>query len=91
MTEMVQNDAFITGGAYGFERATISLTQKLLSSPKKVTLIRHGLSSWNEEGRIQVYMSAVDNIFLIQTSIKFLSAYLVADAYLGKLKLICLN
>ncbi|OAY26187.1 probable 2-carboxy-D-arabinitol-1-phosphatase [Manihot esculenta] len=52
-TEMVQNDAFITGGAYGFERATISLTQKLLSSPKKVTLIRHGLSSWNEEGRIQ--------------------------------------
>ncbi|XP_057986282.1 probable 2-carboxy-D-arabinitol-1-phosphatase isoform X2 [Hevea brasiliensis] len=52
-TEMVQNDASITGGAYGFDSATISLTQKLLSSPKRVTLIRHGLSSWNKEGRVQ--------------------------------------
>lgn len=47
------NDASLTGGAYDFERATTSLTQKHLSSPKKVTLVRHGLSTWNEEGRVQ--------------------------------------
>eukprot|EP00257_Ricinus_communis_P005147 XP_002519062.2 probable 2-carboxy-D-arabinitol-1-phosphatase isoform X2 [Ricinus communis] len=52
-TEMLLNDASITGGAYGFESATTSLTQKLLSSSKKVTLVRHGLSSWNLEGRVQ--------------------------------------
>ncbi|GMP74669.1 hypothetical protein CsSME_00032030 [Camellia sinensis var. sinensis] len=52
-TETLHNDASMTGGAYDFERATISLTQKLLSSPKKVTLVRHGLSSWNDESRVQ--------------------------------------
>lgn len=44
----------MTGAAYDFNRATTSLTRKLLSSPKKVTLVRHGLSSWNQESRIQV-------------------------------------
>lgn len=39
----------ITGGAYDFEKATISLTRRLMPSPKKVTIVRHGLSSWNEE------------------------------------------
>ncbi|KAJ4836127.1 hypothetical protein Tsubulata_036723, partial [Turnera subulata] len=53
VTEETQNDAYVTGSAYGFERATISLTQELLSSPKKVTIVRHGLSSWNEESRVQ--------------------------------------
>ncbi|XP_050222473.1 probable 2-carboxy-D-arabinitol-1-phosphatase [Mercurialis annua] len=52
-TETIQSDASISGGAYGFENATTSLTQKLLSSSKKVTLVRHGLSSWNLEGRVQ--------------------------------------
>ncbi|XP_057949796.1 probable 2-carboxy-D-arabinitol-1-phosphatase isoform X2 [Malania oleifera] len=52
-TEKLGNDASITGGAYDFERAATSLTHKLLSSPKKVTLVRHGLSSWNEESRVQ--------------------------------------
>ncbi|KAK9267156.1 hypothetical protein L1049_009576 [Liquidambar formosana] len=52
-TEKLGNDSSMTGGAYDFERATTSLTQKLLSSSKKVTLVRHGLSSWNEESRIQ--------------------------------------
>ncbi|KAL7213072.1 hypothetical protein ACSBR2_015723 [Camellia fascicularis] len=52
-TETLHNNASMTGGAYDFERATISLTQKLLSSPKKVTLVRHGLSSWNDESRVQ--------------------------------------
>lgn len=47
-------DASVTGGAYDFGQATTSLTQKLISSPKKVTLVRHGLSSWNDEGRVQV-------------------------------------
>ncbi|KAJ8761548.1 hypothetical protein K2173_004324 [Erythroxylum novogranatense] len=53
-TEKLINDTSVTGGAYDFERATLPLlTEKLLSSTKKVTLIRHGLSSWNEEGRVQ--------------------------------------
>ncbi|KAK7302785.1 hypothetical protein RJT34_13681 [Clitoria ternatea] len=43
----------LTGGAYDFKKATISLTNELLSSPKKVTLLRHGLSTWNSESRIQ--------------------------------------
>ncbi|XP_027105273.1 probable 2-carboxy-D-arabinitol-1-phosphatase [Coffea arabica] len=52
-TEKFGNDASLTGGAYDFEKATTSLTQKLLFTPKKVTLVRHGLSTWNEEGRVQ--------------------------------------
>ncbi|KAI3456264.1 hypothetical protein Pfo_012927 [Paulownia fortunei] len=52
-TEISGDNASLTGGAYDFERATTSLSQKLLSSPKKVTLVRHGLSSWNKEGRVQ--------------------------------------
>lgn len=43
-----------TGGAYDFKGATISVTDEFLSSPKMVTLVRHGLSSWNEENRVQV-------------------------------------
>lgn len=52
-TEKFQHEASVTGGAYDFERATTSLTQKLLLSTKKVTLVRHGLSTWNEESRVQ--------------------------------------
>ncbi|TKY71696.1 2-carboxy-D-arabinitol-1-phosphatase protein [Spatholobus suberectus] len=43
----------VTGGAYDFMKATTSLTNELISSPKKVTLLRHGLSTWNSESRIQ--------------------------------------
>ncbi|KAI4296741.1 hypothetical protein L6164_036670 [Bauhinia variegata] len=43
----------VTGGAYDFMKATTSLTGELISSSKKVTLIRHGLSTWNAESRIQ--------------------------------------
>lgn len=53
-TEVSGKSASLTGGAYDFGRATTSLTQKLLSSPKKVTLVRHGYSTWNKEGRVQV-------------------------------------
>lgn len=56
-TVELENSSSLTGGAYDFQRATTSLTQKLLSSPKKVTLVRHGLSSWNKEGRVQVCFS----------------------------------
>ncbi|KAF7119770.1 hypothetical protein RHSIM_Rhsim13G0177900 [Rhododendron simsii] len=52
-TEKPENNVPITGGAYDFKKATISLTKTLLSSPKKVTIVRHGLSSWNEESRVQ--------------------------------------
>ncbi|KAM3700304.1 hypothetical protein ACJW30_05G088200 [Castanea mollissima] len=53
ITENFQNDDYMTGGAYDFQRATTSLTNQSISSSKKVTLVRHGLSSWNEEGRVQ--------------------------------------
>ncbi|QCD76755.1 probable 2-carboxy-D-arabinitol-1-phosphatase [Vigna unguiculata] len=46
-------DSSVTGGAYDFEKATTSLTNELISSPKKVILLRHGLSTWNAESRIQ--------------------------------------
>lgn len=53
-TEISGNSGSLTGGAYDFDRATTSLSRKLLSSPKKVTIVRHGLSTWNKEGRVQV-------------------------------------
>ncbi|XP_057434082.1 probable 2-carboxy-D-arabinitol-1-phosphatase [Lotus japonicus] len=46
-------DYSVTGGAYDFSKATTSLTNQLITSSKKVTLIRHGLSTWNAESRIQ--------------------------------------
>ncbi|PQM34134.1 hypothetical protein Pyn_12833 [Prunus yedoensis var. nudiflora] len=52
--EKSENDAAMTGGAFDFTRATTSLTDnKSIASSKKVTLVRHGLSSWNEESRVQ--------------------------------------
>lgn len=53
----------VTGGAYDFKGATISITEELISSSKKVTLVRHGLSSWNKESRVQVcYFLASRNL-----------------------------
>lgn len=46
-------DFSVTGGAYDFTKATTSLTNELITSSKKVTLLRHGLSTWNAESRIQ--------------------------------------
>ncbi|XP_020081327.1 probable 2-carboxy-D-arabinitol-1-phosphatase isoform X1 [Ananas comosus] len=48
-----ESEVSMTGAAYDFKGATTSLTNELLSSAKKVTLVRHGLSSWNEESRVQ--------------------------------------
>jgi serine/threonine-protein phosphatase PGAM5 len=48
------NEAPVTGAAYSFTGATTSLTNRILTSSKKVTLVRHGLSSWNAESRVQV-------------------------------------
>ncbi|XP_057871770.2 probable 2-carboxy-D-arabinitol-1-phosphatase isoform X2 [Cryptomeria japonica] len=44
----------LTGGAFDFKGATEPLTSTSLSVKKKVVLVRHGLSSWNAESRIQV-------------------------------------
>ncbi|XP_073027736.1 probable 2-carboxy-D-arabinitol-1-phosphatase [Primulina eburnea] len=52
-TEVSGNNSSLTGGAYDFQRATTSLSEKLLASSKKVTIVRHGLSSWNKESRVQ--------------------------------------
>ncbi|CAI0444867.1 unnamed protein product [Linum tenue] len=41
--KLERNDAPpVTGGAYDFERATSSLAGKLMSSPKKVTIVETG-------------------------------------------------
>lgn len=81
MKEKIQNDAYMTGTAYDFDRATTSLTQKLLSSPKKVTIVRHGLSSWNEESRIQVCSFSaqivVDKYLFTDHYMKLLAANLI--------------
>uniref|UniRef100_A0A0E0MTP0 Uncharacterized protein n=2 Tax=Oryza TaxID=4527 RepID=A0A0E0MTP0_ORYRU len=47
------NEASVTGAAYGFRGATTSLTNEMLTSSKKITLVRHGLSTWNAESRVQ--------------------------------------
>jgi serine/threonine-protein phosphatase PGAM5 len=57
-TEKFKNDGSMTGGAFDFERATTSLSNQSLSSSKKVTLVRHGLSSWNQESKVQVCSSS---------------------------------
>ncbi|MED6107999.1 hypothetical protein PIB30_019403, partial [Stylosanthes scabra] len=46
-------DFSLTGGAYDFTKGTTSLTDDLIASPKKVMILRHGLSTWNSESRIQ--------------------------------------
>lgn len=43
----------LTGGAFDFHGATRPLVPKPLQKEKKVFLVRHGLSSWNEGSRIQ--------------------------------------
>ncbi|KAL6850165.1 hypothetical protein ACP4OV_020792 [Aristida adscensionis] len=47
------NEASVTGAAYSFRGATTSLTNEILTSSKKITLVRHGLSTWNAESRVQ--------------------------------------
>ncbi|KAK9152750.1 hypothetical protein Sjap_000230 [Stephania japonica] len=65
--EKLENNASMTGGAYDFKGATTSLTHELLSSSKKITLVRHGLSSWNDESRIQ---GSSDLSILTDTGVK---------------------
>ena len=62
--DQFESEVWMTGGAYDFRGATTSLTNELLSSSKKVTLVRHGLSSWNEESRVQVCL-LLSNLILI--------------------------
>ncbi|XP_057544242.1 probable 2-carboxy-D-arabinitol-1-phosphatase isoform X2 [Amaranthus tricolor] len=53
VTENLGDVIPLTGGALDFRKATTSLTPHPLPSPKKITLVRHGLSSWNAESRVQ--------------------------------------
>ncbi|XP_021726450.1 probable 2-carboxy-D-arabinitol-1-phosphatase isoform X1 [Chenopodium quinoa] len=53
ITENFKDAISLTGGALDFQKATTSLSSEQLSSPKKITLVRHGLSSWNAESRVQ--------------------------------------
>ena len=48
-------DREVTGGTLGFGGATEPLVIKPLGHEKKIVLVRHGLSIWNEEGRVQVH------------------------------------
>ncbi|XP_021740594.1 probable 2-carboxy-D-arabinitol-1-phosphatase [Chenopodium quinoa] len=52
-TENFKDTISLTGGALEFQKATTSLSSEQLPSPKKITLVRHGLSSWNAESRVQ--------------------------------------
>ena len=45
-----------TGGAIGFDGATEPLGPISAGGGKRIVLLRHGLSAWNEEGRVQVGM-----------------------------------
>ncbi|CAN6443541.1 unnamed protein product [Victoria cruziana] len=51
--EAAENRTSLTGSAYDFKGATTSLVSGPLTNSKKVTLVRHGLSSWNADSRIQ--------------------------------------
>jgi len=62
MAEKLGNGDAMTGGAFDFRKATTSLTERSISTSKKVTLVRHGLSTWNEESRVQVcFVSSLGN------------------------------
>lgn len=51
---VAERPAIMTGGATDFRRATAPLTPRPMANAKTVVLVRHGLSSWNAEGRVQV-------------------------------------
>jgi hypothetical protein len=44
----------LTGGAVDFYGATEPLVRRPIGNVKNIVIVRHGLSSWNEEKRIQV-------------------------------------
>lgn len=67
ITEKIGDGLPLTGGAWDFRKATISLAPHPLDSPKKVTLVRHGLSSWNLESRVQ---GSSDDSVLTDTGVK---------------------
>ncbi|KAJ8448018.1 hypothetical protein Cgig2_028894 [Carnegiea gigantea] len=67
LTEKIGDGLPLTGGAWDFRKATISLAPHPLASPKKVTLVRHGLSSWNLESRVQ---GSSDDSVLTDTGVK---------------------
>eukprot|EP00252_Welwitschia_mirabilis_P004749 TRINITY_DN15048_c0_g1_i2.p1 TRINITY_DN15048_c0_g1~~TRINITY_DN15048_c0_g1_i2.p1 ORF type:complete len:240 (-),score=36.78 TRINITY_DN15048_c0_g1_i2:607-1326(-) len=52
-TSQKSSDDHLTGGSFDFKGATESLSSRSSPILKKVVLVRHGLSSWNSESRIQ--------------------------------------
>ncbi|KAA0056988.1 hypothetical protein IC582_029370 [Cucumis melo] len=66
-TEKLGNGDAMTGGAFDFRKATTSLTERSISTSKKVTLVRHGLSTWNEESKVQ---GSSDLSVLTQTGVQ---------------------
>ncbi|MCO5611016.1 hypothetical protein L7F22_065265 [Adiantum nelumboides] len=56
-TQSLANDLVnrlpLTGGAFDFSGATKPLIREPLKKAKHVVLVRHGLSTWNEDSRIQ--------------------------------------
>jgi serine/threonine-protein phosphatase PGAM5 len=44
----------LTGGTVDFSGATNPLIKKALQTEKTIVMVRHGLSTWNYEGRVQV-------------------------------------
>uniref|UniRef100_A0A7C9AC70 Uncharacterized protein n=1 Tax=Opuntia streptacantha TaxID=393608 RepID=A0A7C9AC70_OPUST len=67
ITEKIGDGFPLTGGAWDFRKSTISLAPYPLDSPKKVTFVRHGLSSWNLESRVQ---GSSDESVLTDTGMK---------------------
>ena len=44
----------LTGGAFDFYGATEPLVRRHIGNVKNIVLVRHGLSTWNADSRIQV-------------------------------------
>jgi serine/threonine-protein phosphatase PGAM5 len=49
----------LTGGTVDFSGATNPLIKKALQTEKTIVMVRHGLSTWNYEGRVQVSSTQV--------------------------------
>ena len=65
LAEKIGDGFPLTGGAWDFRKSTISLAPYPLDSPKKVTFVRHGLSSWNLESRVQVCCFLSGSFFIV--------------------------
>ena len=60
-------DREVTGGTLGVGGATEPLVIKPLRHETRIVLVRHGLSIWNEEGRVQVHSLRGTGALLVYT------------------------